>query len=675
MALIPTIETFIFEIRKSFGLSNAEASKDKNKFQNIEKDITKHGELFEKLIDDLFKSLKITAFDSDALKHQFIATAELQHKLSQGIYSRMASKAQISWLLASHVIIPAVAKTMAIWQRDQIMDSGMPGNGFWYLPKEVDGALILPVAQVFDWLNSLVSKDKTDTYLLDQVYNDDNPNAKSTRLGIDRRTLEKDIKNWRTSISPAKTQKLVYDWFNDDLELEFNNTFEKIPNENCKTSIERASSYLNDNNISSLELSKDIQCYSESEIDNILRLKAKDNDLKYFLEKMYSRFSPPSNKTIRLRLHYAIAAQDMYMRFGKLLHSTSFKAFSTDYSDNYINQLILLFNTIYNKTWEIEENTNPNRSLLKNTLCDENLDKWLSKNMPYTLVCSVLKTEGDLAISNLLDWFNHLFLTDSSNALIPIFIKKSDMADIHPEYKAKQKEFNLHMRELCQLISNKKKIKKSISPYALMLIARDSSEPLDKRYKAVDELAKITYPNELWWTYYMESELMFLDDYQDQLGEFEYIDHLLLKVKESAFYTGNKAYYLFFQGRYNLLNNKIDVALDFFKKANKESRIINSGKIRGLSARYIFMINAVIKKNGYSLINQNPLYRDMMLFGGFPDANINGIRTPSINHAIGWHLSQYLASSFIITPTLQETETMLINMFEQLPINAKEASS
>jgi hypothetical protein len=672
MALVPTIETLLFEIRKSFGLNDKKTSKDKYKFLKIDQNLKNHGELYEQLKVDLYKQLSIKESDRSALDTQFYSAACLQVKLNQGLFSRGLSAPQIAWLLASHVFIPAIAKVLAIWQRDKKMDVGMPSNTYWYLPKVEKGQLTLPVAQVLDWLNSLMSVSGTDDFLIDQVYGSDNKNGKSRRLNIDKASLKKNMRNWRTKVSPAKTTQNLHYWFDDEVQFIYENTFEIKKEESFEMSMVRAREYICNNEFSLDDLCKEFQSFSRVDIEKILVDIEESVVSRAFLNEMYQRYSAPSNYTIRLRLHFAVAAQDMYMRFGKLLHGDSFKAHSIDYDENILNQLIELFNVIYNNTYLVEMTLNPQNIEHPNIYgkCDYTLAKILEDTLPAVLVGSINKPKGEKAIFQTIEWLNHLLLTDSSETgFLQIFQKDTRGAGIHPEYKDKYEEYAMHYEAYMEVASRQGSIKDCPSAYSLMLVGRDESLSFEIRKDALDKLSSVKYEDPIMWTYFIETELIFVDSLFEKMDSaLGYAEYLLEAAYAVPCHDANKPFYLYIEARVNMFKRQYKEATRLFKKANEASKVLNSGRMRGITARYVFMIDASTRPNGYNLGNYERWYRDMCMFGGFPSLNRGA--TPPVDHALHWHFSELRMKLFpdvhppVITPRIKETEVMLIERFK-----------
>ncbi|MEY8252917.1 MAG: hypothetical protein RPR91_11080, partial [Colwellia sp.] len=219
MALVPTFETLLLEIRKSFGLYSP---KDRMKFDLFKSGEVTHRELFDNLKGDLLRHLKLSASDIHAFDFQVKDWSILSLRLNQDVYTSLASKKLVLWMLASHAYVPTFARLAAFWQSHSIMDLGMPAHKFWYLPEIEGGELVLPITQVWQWLDDLILNPKST--LVEQIYGEENSDGKSKRLGIDKVSLERNLLNWKAATG-KETSKLLADYFSDDLKLQFSGTF------------------------------------------------------------------------------------------------------------------------------------------------------------------------------------------------------------------------------------------------------------------------------------------------------------------------------------------------------------------------------------------------------------------------------------------------------------------
>ncbi len=123
-----------------------------------------------------------------------------------------ADQRQILWALLGHFFIPSLARRVAFWSLGQVLDKGMPGGRFWYLPEHCDingkSSLYLPVAQVVDWLLDLLGMP------VEQL-----ADRRSEATDGDHEWLRRSLYNWRndTPIRPDTIQK----YFPDNAELVF----------------------------------------------------------------------------------------------------------------------------------------------------------------------------------------------------------------------------------------------------------------------------------------------------------------------------------------------------------------------------------------------------------------------------------------------------------------------
>lgn len=665
MALIPTFETLIFEIRKSFGLKDQKTAKGKSKFLLIDGDFLGHEDLYTSLKKDLFEYLKLSPNDSSAMDTQFLSMGQHLVNISQHVFTRSMSQPQVSWLMATHSIIPALARTAAYWQLDSIMDKGMPSGSFWYLPEEINGELKLPLAQVMDWLVHLINKSDGLEQLIESIYGSDNYVGKSRNQGTEKSSIKRNLTNWQTKPDASKTSKLIDEYFDDSIDIQYSNIFEVPKQEEMKDSIYRAKAYLLDNKLDAKSLKHEFNIGSTTELKSILNFQGTDEENQNFINAMCTRFSRPSNSTIKYRLKIALALQDMYIRFGRHIQGKDFSPTETCVEKNKTLQAIFIFKSIYNLTYEVESNVNPIMTPVLFNESDIVLDEALKRHFPTYLTMCIRKTAGKTVEELFSDFLNYAALRLDKGVIPSITTLRENDQKFVESYDSLTKEVEMIHFEEVELYQGLKDIETCEIPYSLIQIIINPKKAPITRKQAIDKVYEnIERFSTEFITFFLEAQLFYLIDMREinnTQTNTELEDILLNEIKKTGYHDSNRALYLHFEGLLSLYKKDYKASKQLFDQSIQASKETNSGIIRGRSALYSFMINAATKPNGYNLDSQKKYYRDMIMFGGMPQ--LINMKSPT-EHANSWLLKANKGIDFKLSPSIEEVEKILINEFD-----------
>src|SRR5690606_23436893 len=159
MSALPLPEAILLEIHQSLGGQGYPTTK-KSKFATGQTSLETHKAMGEEILQAIFKALDMDPQARvDALR-KGMECANAYKVLELNTWTFGANQRQILWSLLGHFYVPGLARRVGFWSLAQVLDKGMPGGRFWYLPEpcEVAGkpSLYLPVAQVVDWLLDLL---------------------------------------------------------------------------------------------------------------------------------------------------------------------------------------------------------------------------------------------------------------------------------------------------------------------------------------------------------------------------------------------------------------------------------------------------------------------------------------------------------------------------------------
>jgi len=640
MAVVPTFETLLIEIRKSFGLP---VTKERSKFTQVKAGENSHKELFTELKNDLVRQLRLSPSDEHAFNSQVQDWSVLSLKLNQSIWGGLLDQRQLLWLLATHIYVPCFAKLAAFWQSEGIMDKGMPADKFWYLPEQVNGELKLPITQVWEWLEDLVFDEHNS--LEDQVYGEEDENAESIRLEVTRESFKRTLSNWKTATG-IKSTKLIQSYFSDDLEIQYKGAYEFIESQSLDENFDRAIELLKNKGFTGESLYQEIQMESIEVVSKVLDGNCSDDLKKRFLELIIVRFRKPSNQTILNYMIFAHAFQNAYVRFGRMLHGNSFNPLSIDSSENKLNQLIVIYKFVYNLAYKISRDVNPggNRVLFEkeNIIFHKKVPEQFRYSI-FQILCFNLhgKDGTHAAIEHVNDLILSLKCQEIPDVIRFNFISPSKCKDLNSDlaehggaintgYAPGYTEVLFRLYEKLSIISefdNKKSTNKKITMIkgvdnaeALIAFSCNQGNSLSVRRAAFHRLDELNLSDKNRVEQYT-GQLAFLLNNETKFNRDKYaenvVSRILSDVKGNSYYEGVKSDFIQFEAKHQLSKGNVTEADRLLKEALSMPDKMSVGSNRGEIARDLFALRAANKMPGYNLVNQETLYRDMKYFGGF----------------------------------------------------------
>jgi len=206
--------------------------------------------------------------------------------------------------------------------------------------------------------------------------------------------------------------------------------------------------------------------------------------------------------------------------------------------------------------------------------------------------------------------------------------------------------------------SNKKKIaqiKVEKNPISLILVGSNLNNSLQIRRAVFHRLATLKLTPKQKIDHYI-AELAFLLNNETKFNRPDNAESIVEKIlnaaKSNHYYDNVKSDFLQFEAKHELSKNNVILAENLFKKALELPFNMSIGSNRGEIARDLFALRAANQKPGYSLKNQESLFRDMKYFGG--------IKLPSFT-ALYWAEDINPSNLDGIFPTIEENEEWLIN--------------
>lgn len=345
MAAVPTMESVLLEVVKSLGVDELQTN-TKKKFSQRRMKLENHLEMLDEVILDICRELGLDTQAKLDLRLHISQSLGFNCTLEQSIWTVGADQRQILWYLLGYSYIPILGRTVAFWQLASIVDKGMPGGRFWYLPqvRTVGNKekLVFPVVATMEWLFDLHKLSMNEfTNYLGGGFNEGSGTSDDTPDGI-----ESNLHNWRRGRLPqAKTIDLI---FRDGCEIPFKGCFEPKEGINFEENINAAKEFIARKNLTADALRDEIPMSLPGCIEAVLSGETSRDVEEHFVDLLAIRYARPSMQTIRKRFQIARAVQDGYIRLVEILCPGMKNC--TDPAKNKVLQLLILFEQIYNLT-------------------------------------------------------------------------------------------------------------------------------------------------------------------------------------------------------------------------------------------------------------------------------------------------------------------------------------
>jgi hypothetical protein len=382
MSTLPLPEAILLEVHQSLG-GDGYATNKKNKFATGQISSESHKAMGQEILQAIFQSLDMKPqAQLDALD-SFMEFANAYKFIELNTWTFGADERQVLWELLSHFYVPGLARRVGFWSLAQVMDKGMPGGRFWYLPEpcEVEGtpSLYLPVAQVVDWLLDLLGLPLEEF-----------AGQRSQATDVDHDSLKRSLYNWRNA-TPIRPDT-IDNYFADGKELEFKGTF--VPNRS-KTPAQQfaeALAFVKRKELTAEKLRLEIPITQPGCLEAILDGKVDEEVQAEFVRCLAERYAAPTLRTIRQRLLLARAVQDGYIRLLKTL-CPGVDRQCADPRENKLLQLFAIYKFVFNLTVDAWRHCGDQGEAAENAWFEQHLPEWDK----HGLFLSILPSRRDTA--------------------------------------------------------------------------------------------------------------------------------------------------------------------------------------------------------------------------------------------------------------------------------------
>ncbi|MFQ1892727.1 ankyrin repeat domain-containing protein [Aeromonas veronii] len=430
MSTLPLPEAILLEIHQSLGCQSYPTTK-KTKFATGQISLKAHKNMGEEVFDDIFRALGIDPLAQSDTLDNFMEFVHAYKFLELNTWTFAADQRQVLWALLTHFYMPILARRMVFWNLEPVLDRGMPGGRFWYLPEpcEVHGkpSLYMPVAQVVDWLLDLLGMPlEAFAEQHSELIEDGNDG------------LRRSLYNWRsgTTIRPESIEK----YFSDETKLRFDGAISLHNDDSPSAQFSKAIIFLEKKGLTADKLRWEIPMTQPGRIESILDGQADEDEQATFVKCIAERYAAPLPKIIRQRLLLARTVQDGYVRLLKYLFPNVDKL-CADPQQNKLLQLFAIYKAIYNLTIDAYRYCGEQGEAAENAWFEAHLPEWDKQGIFLSLLPSRRETANLELAQFLTRHFYHLqpgamledhFALDAASAE-PIIRKKLELLKAHAD--------------------------------------------------------------------------------------------------------------------------------------------------------------------------------------------------------------------------------------------------
>lgn len=614
MSSMPIPEAILLEIYQSLG-GEGYQTKKKIKFATGQLSLKAHKEMGEEVLQAIFDRLDVEPKTREDASSNFMEFANAFKSLELKTWTFAADQRQILWTLLSHFYVPALARRVAFWSLGHLLDKGMSGGQFWYLPqpREVDGktTLHLPVAQVVDWLLDLLGLPLEK--FADQ---------RSESTDGEHEGLRRSLYNWRnaTPIRPETIQT----YFADTVVLDFKGAFSIDMSRAPDELFADALAFVNRKKLDAGRLRLEIPMTQEGRLEAILNGTADTQEQATFVECLLDRYSAPLPRTIRQRLMLARMMQDGYIRLLNFLSPGTDRQ-SADFQQNKLLQLVAIYKLVYNLTVDAWRNCRDQGEGAENA--------WFEKRLlecgPRGLFLSILPSRRKAADHELAHMLTRQFIEMHANDELEDHIGLDEQTARPIIQRSQERAFafaeeiksELRLTERLKSSSPWRTLQGESRYWVILQVAQSSDLPPIAKQAAIQRLRDLAVtPSEAVGAIALELG-SYLDSERKQRPKdtVSIVQALLAEAEVSDGYEHWKPVIMQYKAKHLLACNDLEGAGKLFRLALEAGLERNFGALRGEVARDCFALEVANRKPNAN--NHEKYFREMLAGGMFEGSN------------------------------------------------------
>jgi len=613
MSTLPLPEAIMLEIHQSLG-GKPYRSTRKLKFAAAQDRLAAHEAMAFEIMRSIFDALDMDDQARESALGNFVEFANAYKTVELNTWTFNADQRQVLWMLLGYFFVPGLARYVAFWSLEEVLDKGMPGGRFWYLPEpcQSDGqpSLYLPVAQVVDWLLDLLGMplEKLADEYSESTYGEEDG-------------LRRSLYNWRKSTTLQLGT--INKYFSDDAVLDFKGVF--LPNEDSAPAEQFSSAldFVKRKGLTANRLRLEIPITQPGCLEAILDGNVDEDVQMTFVECLIERYAAPSNHTIRQRLLLARMVQDGYVRMLKFL-CPGVDRQCADPRKNKLLQLFNIYKLIYNLTVDAWHNRRDQGLDAENAWFEAQLPNWHKLGLFLSILPSCHDT-ANLEVAQLLT--RRFYETQDGEELEDLFeYDELSMASVVMRNIDQVKAALDENESLLRLIERMRKsspwraLQDEDRYWVISQVARNPSLSSRAKAAAIQRLRELAEtPAET-----IPAILIELSSYLN--GERKNwskdtrtkVQALLDEAESNEGYDLWRAALLQYKAKHLLACNDFVGAGKLFKEALEAAQERNYGPLRGDVARDCFAVELANQK---LIVNNQEIYFREMLAGGILEDN------------------------------------------------------
>lgn len=629
MSSLPLIESILLEIRQSAGIHGYPTNK-KDKFAKGQLSLAMLSEMVAETLEAIFDAFDMDSHMRRDAMHNLEEFANAYKDIELNTWTFAADQRQIVWHMRGYFLVPGLARRVAFWNLPQLLDAGMPGGRFWYLPEIIEQSgnttLYMPVAQVVDWLLDLLGMPL-------EVFSDQR--SDSTDGGHEG--LKRSLYNWRsaTPISPDSIEK----YFADDAQLSFAGAFQLDNSQTPVQQFDAALAFVRGKNLSAELLRMEIPMTQPELLEAILAGSGSEEEQARFVACIAQRYAAPSMKTIRQRLLLARTVQDGYCRLLKFLCPDVDRQ-CVDEQQNKILQLFGIYKFVYNTTIAAWRNCGDQGEAAENRWFEEQLPEWNKLGIFLSILPSCHTTANQQLAQLLTRRFYDMTPGDALEdhiALNPVsaaYIIQRNIKRVDSFFSEMERTTQLLSR--MQVASPWRALQNEQSYWVVSQVAQHPNLSSNARKLAVNRLRELAVtPAETVQAIILELGIHLNGERKQRTKDTPVrVAVLLAEAEQSQGYDLWKAPILQYKAKHLLASNKFEDAAKCFREALEAVNDRNFGPMRGEIAKDAFALSVANQKLIHN--NHEKFYREMLAGGMMSECD----QMPSIEDTARW-VSEY----------------------------------
>lgn len=608
MSTLPLPEAILLEIHQSLGGPRYPTTK-KNKFATGQASLATHKAMGEEILQVIFDALDMDPLARVDALDNFMEFGNAYKYLELNSWTFAADQRQILWMLLGHFYVPGLARRVGFWSLTQVLDKGMPGGRFWYLPEphDIDGqpSLYMPVAQVVDWLLDLLGMPLEE--LADR---------RSESTDGDHDGLRRSLYNWRnaTPIRPDTIQK----YFSDSTVLDFRGAFSLESQSPPAQQFANALDFVKRKTLDSDKLRLEIPMTQEGRLEAVLGGQADEDEQAEFVRCLAERYAAPSLKTIRQRLLLARMVQDGYIRSLNFL-CPGVDRQCADAQQNKPLQLFAIYKLVYNLTIGAWRNCRDLGEAAENAWFEKHLPEWDKHNLFLSILPSRRETANQALAHMLTRRFyemqpgaeleDHVGLDAQSAA--PIIQRNAKRATA----LADELNRELHLVARMKSSSSWRALQGEHCYWVVSQIAQDTALSPRAKEAAIQRMRELAAtPAQTVQAILLELDCFLNGERNNRPKDTRAkVQALLDEAEASEGYELWKAAILQYKAKHLLACNDFEGAGKQFREALEAGLERNCGALRGEVARDCLAVEVANRK---LIVNNHQRYYREMLAGG-----------------------------------------------------------